>query len=201
MGFATAKLLASHGAKLSLADRNKEGLEEALKHLDGQGHVTHVVDVTSSQSVNSWIELTREQLGPLDGAVNMAGITGSGARIDQQTDEVWDQVMAVNAKGVFNCIRAQVPNMKPQGSIVSTRRKSTHAIYGSSHSPVQVSAASTLGLVGFPRHSVYCASKHAVIGLTRAVAKENPDIRVNCVAPGKLQPTTPTLIPKGGEYI
>lgn len=186
MGLATAQLLASRGATVSLADRNEAGLAAALKTLEGTGHITTVIDVRDSKTVNGWIQKTVKQLGKLDGAVNMAGIFTIDTPIRDETDEGWDTVMDVNAKGVFYCVRAELNHMSKGGSIVSVslsvsplRQKLTGLIYG------QVSAASVDGQIGFPNIGTYCASKHAVIGMTRSAAKENPDIRINCVAPGK----------------
>ncbi|KAJ9654506.1 hypothetical protein H2198_006449 [Neophaeococcomyces mojaviensis] len=167
MGLATAQLLASRGAIISLADLNETGLAEATKSLsNSEKHIQTVVDVRNSQAVNSWIELTVQKLGKLDGAVNMAGIITRATPITEETDENWDFNFAVNARGVFFCLRAQLRAMTSGGSIVS--------------------AASTFGQMGAPGVAPYCASKAAVIGLSRTAAKENQHIRVNCVAPGSV---------------
>ncbi|KAK5062927.1 hypothetical protein LTR84_005003 [Exophiala bonariae] len=172
MGLTIAKLLSSNGAILSLADMNEDGLLTAIECLKGeveeaqknqQRHIYTRVDVRDSTSVNSWISHTVEQLGRLDGAVNFAGVARIANVIDE-TDESWAFQMDVNAKGVFFCIRAQLKHMRKGGSIVS--------------------AASVNGQLGWEALGSYCASKHAVIGVSRSAAKENPDIRINCVAPG-----------------
>ncbi|KAF5548324.1 glutamine amidotransferase [Fusarium napiforme] len=167
IGLAVAKLLASCRTQLSLADINKAGLEAAIKSLPGDGHIITQVDVCVSQEVNLWIEKTVSVFGKLDGAVNMAGVFTHGTCLRDETDDTWDFIMGVNARGVFNCLRAELKHMKSGGSIVS--------------------AASVDGQAGFANASVYCASKHAVIGMSRSAAKENENIRINCVAPGSVR--------------
>ena len=166
MGLATAELLASRGAIISLADLNEDGLKVATRLLPGSDkHMYNIIDVRNSQSVNLWVESTIQQLGKLDGAVNMAGIITPATPITGQTDESWDFTFAVNTRGVFCCLRAELNAMTKGGSIVN--------------------AASTFGQMGAPGNSAYCASKAAVIGLSRTAAKENPHVRVNCVSPGQ----------------
>ncbi|EXM06162.1 hypothetical protein ACKRZS_004580 [Fusarium odoratissimum] len=175
IGLAVAKLLASRRAQLSLADMNKAGLEAALKSLPGDGHIITQVDVRDSQEVNAWIEKTVSVFGKLNGAVNMAGVFTHGTCLRDETDDKWDFIMGVNARGVFNCLRAELNHIKSGGSIVS--------------------AASVDGQAGFANASVYCASKHAVIGMSRSAAKENENIRINCVAPGSVR--TPMMEGEG----
>ncbi|CEF87572.1 hypothetical protein FGSG_11263 [Fusarium graminearum PH-1] len=166
MGLATAQLLASRGAIISLADINEEVLKSVLDSLPGNGHIYQVVDVSQSESVNAWIKQTIDKFGKLDGAVNMAGIIAEPTPLTEYTDEVWDRMFAVNTRGVFNCLRAELKTITAGGSIVS--------------------AASVFGQFGAPGHVAYCASKAAVIGLSRTAAKENEHIRVNCVSPGSV---------------
>ncbi|CZS85915.1 unnamed protein product [Fusarium graminearum] len=132
MGLATAQLLASRGAIISLADINEEVLKSVLDSLPVNGHIYQTID----------------KFGKLDGAVNMAGIIAEPTPLTEYTDEVWDRMFAVNTRGV--------------------------------------SAASVFGQFGAPGHVAYCASKAAVIGLSRTAAKENEHIRVNCVSPGSV---------------
>lgn len=120
MGLATAKLLASRGAIISLADINEAAVKEATASLTGSDkHMYTVVDVRSSQSVDSWIKSTVERLGKLDGAVNMAGVITPAKPITEETDDTWDFNFAVNTRGVFFCLRAQLKAMTAGGSIVS----------------------------------------------------------------------------------
>ncbi|KAM0539854.1 hypothetical protein HYE67_005157 [Fusarium culmorum] len=166
MGLATAQLLVLRGAVISLADINEEALKSVLDSLPGNGHIYQVVDVSKSESVNAWIKKTIDTFGKLDGAVNMAGIIAEPTPLTEYTDEVWDRMFAVNTRGVFNCLRAELKAITARGSIVS--------------------AASVFGQFGAPGHVAYCASKAAVIGLSRTAAKENEHIRVNCVSPGSV---------------
>ena len=169
IGLATARLLASRGASVSLADINQKDLDTAIAELKRSNPKikihAKVVDVSNGQEVDEWLEKTVKYLGALNGAVNAAGITGKGTNIADTTDKDWDSVMDVNLKGVFNCIRAELNRMDKDASIVST--------------------SSVGGLEGFPTGAAYSTSKHAVIGLTRSAAGEvaGKNIRVNCVAP------------------
>lgn len=124
MGLATAKLLASRGAIISLADLNEEGLKTATKSLSGSDkHMYTVVDVRNSQSVDTWIQTTVKQLDKLDGAVNMAGIITPATPVADETDNHWNLVMEINLRGVFACMRAEINAMKNGGSIVSLLTK------------------------------------------------------------------------------
>ncbi|KAF5552558.1 ARG81-like transcription factor [Fusarium phyllophilum] len=166
MGLATAKLLAERGAIISLADINEEALKKVKASLPGDKHIYQVVDVSKSDSVDSWIKTTLDTFGGLHGAVNMAGIIAEPVPLTEYRDEVWNKMFAVNSRGVFNCLRAELRAMSAGASIVS--------------------AASVFGQFGAPGHVAYCASKAAVIGLSRTAAKENAHIRVNCVSPGSV---------------
>lgn len=122
MGLATAKLLAAQGAVISLADINENAMKAAVEALpNSTRHMYTVVDVSDGASVNSWIHSTKQKYGKLDSAVNMAGIIAKTANVSELSDKDWDFSFAVNAKGVFNCIRAELNAMGPGGSIVSRR--------------------------------------------------------------------------------
>lgn len=121
MGLATARLLASRGARISLGDINEDGLETASSSLPSRDqHIWAKVDVQDTGSVDMWIRRTVEELGRLDGAVNMAGIITPARPITEQTDLDFGFSMDVNALGVFRCLRAQLRLMSRGGSIVST---------------------------------------------------------------------------------
>jgi NAD(P)-dependent dehydrogenase (short-subunit alcohol dehydrogenase family) len=119
MGLATAQLLASRGAVISIADINEAAMQTAVASLtDSHKHIYSAPDVRGSQSVNVWIQSTVKKLGKVDGAVNMAGIIRPVSMVAELTDDNWDFTFAVNVRGVFNCIRAQLQAMKDGGSIV-----------------------------------------------------------------------------------
>jgi NAD(P)-dependent dehydrogenase (short-subunit alcohol dehydrogenase family) len=127
-----------------------------------------VLNVTSNEEVDAWIAATVARFGRLDGAANIAGVTTKEAKypfLADVSNEEWEFVMGINTTGLFYLLRAQVRVMKEGSSIVN--------------------ASSGTGLVGRPGMSAYSASKHAVIGLTKSVAKEygSKGIRVNAVAP------------------
>lgn len=120
MGLATAKLLASRGAIISLADINEDAMKAAAASLHNSSkHLCTAVDVRDATSVQAWIDGTVQKLGHLDGAVNMAGVIAKAVPVTEVTDHDWDFSFAVNAKGVFNCLRAQLKAMTAGGSIVS----------------------------------------------------------------------------------
>lgn len=191
MGLATAQLLASRGALVSLADINEEALKQAVTSLENsEKHIYTTIDVRKSETVNAWIKTTIEKFGKLDGAVNMAGVITSATPIKDTTDEAWDFVMDVNARGVFACLRAEINAMTAGGSIVRQQsRLSQHAA-----DFIQVNAASTFGQFGAAGNAAYCASKGAVIQLTRTAAKENQHIRINAVSPGMYRRGKSTLM-------
>lgn len=121
MGLATAKLLASRGARISLADINENAVKMASESLlSTHQHIWTKVDVRDSASVDAWIDQTINELGRIDGAVNMAGIISPARPITEQTDEDFAFSLDVNAQGVFRCLRAQLRQMNEGGSIVST---------------------------------------------------------------------------------
>lgn len=170
MGLESAKLLASKGAKVSLADVQTEPLNEAVRDINASGGtaIGTVVDVRNRAQVESWIRTTVDTFGRLDGAANLAGVIGSSigqTALQDVNDDDWDFVIGVNQKGLLNCLRAQIPHFNDGGSIVN--------------------AASVAGLIGFPRNAAYVASKHAVVGMTKTAAKElGPrQIRCNCFCP------------------
>jgi NAD(P)-dependent dehydrogenase (short-subunit alcohol dehydrogenase family) len=126
MGLATAKLLAERGSTISLADINEEALKKAKDSLPGDKHIYQVVDVSKSDSVDAWVKKTVETLGKLHGAVNMAGIIAEPVPLTEYSDEVWDKMFAVNTRGVFNCLRAELRAMSAGASIVSLKINALH---------------------------------------------------------------------------
>jgi NAD(P)-dependent dehydrogenase (short-subunit alcohol dehydrogenase family) len=172
IGFAVAKQLHAYGAKISLADIDAKALADAAQQLGGEGDrlLTTKVDVSSASEVNAWIDATVSKFGTLHGAANMAGSIGKNHGIRpliEQDDEEFDLIMRVNVYGTKNCLRAELKGIRATAGTGSI-----------------VNASSVQGLQGFALHAAYTTSKHAVTGMTRAVAKEEaPAIRVNAIAP------------------
>ncbi|KAH8646643.1 hypothetical protein BX600DRAFT_390345 [Xylariales sp. PMI_506] len=173
LGNAIAKYLSARGASLSLCDISTDKLEvsaaELREHHPDSKISTHTVDVRDEQAVKKWVEATKEQFGQIHGCVNNADREGVIPKqmvpIVKVELEDWNRVLGINATGVFNCLKYQLQHIEDGGSIVNM--------------------ASVAGLSGAPIFSPYIASKHAVVGLTKAAAYEvaSRKIRVNAVCP------------------
>ena len=174
IGRATARRLASDGARVVLADRDDtEAFASELRDEGGKASSWRV-DVMAADQIEDMVRGARTEFGSIDGLVNAAGICVSKL-LEDTTEEEWDRQMGVNLKGVFLCCRALIPAMRKGGG---------GAI---------VNIGSTAGLVGGPQTPAYCASKGGVVQLTRALAVDHAadGIRINCVCPGPVE--TPML--------
>lgn len=170
IGRATAQAFAQEGARVCVADVNDAGGAEVVQAIQAAGGSAFYVhcDVSDSAQVQAMVAACVAQLGALHYAVNNAGISGTMLLPITQSDEtVFDRVMAVNVRGVWLCMKYEIPAMLQSGG---------GAI---------VNLASVAGLIGAPGGSAYTASKHAVIGMTKAVALEfaRHGVRVNAVCP------------------
>lgn len=123
IGLATTRLLASQGARISLADTNRSVKNAAESLEDKHNHMHTILDVRHAASVDQWIDHTLKKFGRLDGAVNMAGMLTKATPLVDTRDEDWEESFEVNVKGVVNCLRAEIRGMNRGmsggGSIVS----------------------------------------------------------------------------------
>jgi NAD(P)-dependent dehydrogenase (short-subunit alcohol dehydrogenase family) len=169
IGRASALLFAREGAAVTIVDLKKDAGVEVMGEISAAGGraIFQAADVTSTQDCRSVIERTVKEFGGIHVLFNNAGIIRRASVVEIDEAE-WDAVMAVNVKSIFLMCREVIPLMAKAGggSIINT--------------------ASGWGLVGGARAAVYCASKGAVVQLTKAMAIDHggQKIRVNCICPG-----------------
>ncbi|KAF5974267.1 hypothetical protein FCOIX_8404 [Fusarium coicis] len=220
IGLATAKLVASRGASVSILDNNPTTLESVEKEFIANKWPIHTftADIRQASQVDTWIESTVKKFGHLDGVVNAAGTIGRfhGQKpIALLDDHDWNLVMSINVNGtrlsyydlspttrlgcqvdttgMMHSLRAELRHIQPGGSIVDI--------------------ASNLGSKGAPGCAPYATSKDAVVGLTMSAAHDygSHDIRINVVSPGgthgplmksvvgDMPPSPPSVLGKYGQ--
>lgn len=187
IGRATAMAFAREGAKVIVSDiHEKEGQEtvDEIKSKKGEAHFIKC-DVSSEPEVKNLVDKTIEKYGRLDCAYNNAGIEGSPCSTVECSTENWDRTININLKGVWLCMKYEIPAMlkNGKGSIVN--------------------CSSIAGLVGFETIPAYVASKHGVIGLTETAALEfaKQNVRVNAVCPGAIHTPMLERFTKGEEQL
>ena len=174
LGFAIAQLFGREAARVSMVDRDGDRVDQAAAELcrEGIDAVAFHADVADADSVG---KAFGEIIGWYDGAihvlVNNAGMAEFGS-VEETSLGLWQRIMAVNVTGIYLCAQAALPHMKKQGGSI-------------------VNMASIAGLIGIPGMAAYCASKGAVIALTRQMAADytGGGIRVNCLCPGRVAGT------------
>ena len=177
IGEATAKAFAHESASVAVSDIDLDAAERVASEITSKGGnaIAYKLDVSDEAAVALVLAQVEKDFGALHIAHNNAGILGDIAPLVDQSNDSWRKVMSVNLDGVFYCMKHEIPLMKKSG-------------YGSI-----INMSSIMGAVAFANSSAYIASKHAIVGLTKAAAIECAvdGIRVNSVGPSVIK--TPIL--------
>ena len=185
MGRATAHLFSDEGASVAVCDRNSEGVSEVVNEITDAGGVAsgYVIDLDDAAVIDDFISQVRDDLGPVDILVNNAGVSHRGNIESENFEDLWAMTFSVNLDAQMRLIRSCLSDLKrnEDGRIVNI--------------------ASTEGLGGSAGISPYTASKHGVVGLTKALAVElGPmGVTVNAVCPGPIHTGMTQYIPDGDK--
>jgi NAD(P)-dependent dehydrogenase (short-subunit alcohol dehydrogenase family) len=191
IGRAAALAFAREGASVVVADVSEQGNQETARMIEEAGGRALAVtcDVSRAEDVKAALDQTVETFGRLDFAFNNAGVEQPIMATAELTEKEWDRIVDINLRGVFLCMRHEIPLMLNQGSgaIVNT--------------------SSGAGVKGFAGQAAYCAAKYGIVGLSKAAALDyaKSNIRINAVCPGIIE--TPMMdrfsggTPEGREKV
>jgi len=186
IGRATTIRLAAEGAKVTAADLDEAGVKATVDTLTEAGGTAQAIalNVSDREAVDAAIAGHVSAYGGLDLLANVAGVAGFSVTGGDDDLAMWERMIAVNLSGTYYCARAAVPHLlESQGAIVNI--------------------ASNAGLMGIPYAAAYCSTKHAVVGLTKALSQELlGKVRVNAIAPGGVDTALTQAIqfPEGISY-
>lgn len=166
IGLTIASTFHALGARVAICGRDREALDRAAAEMPGI--FAQPCDISRTGEIAAFFDAAVSHLGRLDFLVNNAAVPGVQSELENLSDDDWDSVVSINLSGLFRTTRAAIPHLKAAGG---------GAI---------INIGSTAGTMAFPRRSAYSATKWAVVGLTKTLARElGPHhIRVNVVAPG-----------------